>query len=183
MDDILLRMAAARKPPDDSTVELRVVTPDDWQLWRVVRLQALAEAPYAFSSSLAEWRSATEARWRDRLTVPGGRNYLAWLAGAPVGMASGVPGNEPGTVDLMSMYVAPAVRGRGVADALLEAVESWGLHRGASRLCLAVRANNLRARRVYERHGLVLTGEAPRSTPAESLELVMCKDLVPGAVT
>jgi GNAT superfamily N-acetyltransferase len=38
-------------------IELRVLTPDDWPVWRELRLAALAEAPYAFGSRLADWRS------------------------------------------------------------------------------------------------------------------------------
>lgn len=30
-------------------MELRTLTPDDWRVWREVRIRALAEAPYAFA--------------------------------------------------------------------------------------------------------------------------------------
>lgn len=165
--------------PLSEVVQVQVVGSDDWEVWRALRLQALSEAPYAFSSTLAEWEGAPEARWRDRLSMPAGRCVVAALDGRPVGMASGVPGDEPATVELVSMYVAPEGRGRGVADALVRGVEEWALEVGADRLCLGVRATNDRARRMYERYGLVVTGERPRSTPDEPLELEMAKELGP----
>jgi hypothetical protein len=33
--------------------ELQRLSPDDWRLWWIVRLQALEEAPYAFGTSLS----------------------------------------------------------------------------------------------------------------------------------
>ena len=50
-------------------IEAVVVTSDGWRLWRELRLAALAEAPAAFGSTLAEWSGAvdTEQRWRARL--------------------------------------------------------------------------------------------------------------------
>jgi GNAT superfamily N-acetyltransferase len=172
-------MAGHREAPvGPPPVELRRVTADGWELWRALRLEALAEAPYAFSSKLADWATAPEARWRARLGQPDDRNLVALVEGQPVGMASGIPGDEASTVELVSMWVRPTARGHGVADALLHAVEHWGLVRGASRLCLGVVASNQRARRLYERHGLVVTGEVERSSPTEPVELMMCKSLL-----
>src|SRR5439155_1526489 len=45
-------------------IELRTVRPDDWTIWRDLRLAALAEAPYAFGSTLAQWQDQAEERWR-----------------------------------------------------------------------------------------------------------------------
>jgi hypothetical protein len=47
--------------------EVRTVAADDWQLWRDVRLKALADAPEAFGATLAEWETANKKRWRRRL--------------------------------------------------------------------------------------------------------------------
>ena len=72
-------------------IEIRALVPVSWRLWRDLRLAALAEAPAAFTSRLADWRDADEQRWRERLAIPGSVNLVALLDGTPAGMARGCP--------------------------------------------------------------------------------------------
>ncbi|MBV8367918.1 MAG: GNAT family N-acetyltransferase [Candidatus Eremiobacteraeota bacterium] len=140
-------------------VEVREIGADDWRLFRRLRLDALAKAPYAFGATLADWSGErdAEARWRARLsTVP--FNVVAYLDHRPAGIASGLPGEEDGTTELISMWVAPFARGRGVADALVGAVVRWSRERRATKLFLNVVEDNARARSVYRRLGFVDTG-------------------------
>jgi GNAT superfamily N-acetyltransferase len=76
------------------------------------------------------------------------------------------------------MYVSASVRGRGVGSLLIQAVEDWAVATGADRLCLHVVAENHPARRLYERHGLAVTGEVAREAAEDPLELEMCKRLM-----
>jgi GNAT superfamily N-acetyltransferase len=93
------------------------------------------------------------------LSIPGSHNVVAALDGQPVGMASGVPTDEDGVVELISMYVTPSGRGRGVGDHLLHAVEQWAQRVGAKTLRLAVAEGNRNALALYERNGFLDTGE------------------------
>lgn len=95
-------------------IELQVLSPDDWPIWRELRLAALADAPYAFGSRLADWQGEgdREQRWRARLALPGSYAVAALLDGEPVGSAGGVSGVDDGVVVLVSMWVSPAARGR-----------------------------------------------------------------------
>lgn len=134
-------------------LEAREVGPDDWRLWRELRLAALAEAPEAFGSTLAEWQDATETRWRERLSIPGAIDLVAYVDGEPAGMATGVPSDGHAAVELISMWVSPAARGRGVGDRLIGAVA------------------------LYERNGFVATGEIGDRCAGRLPERVMVKDL------
>lgn len=142
----------------ETSVSIRVVGSDDWRLWRTLRLEALREAPAAFGSKLADWQGAgdTETRWRTRLTaVP--HNTVCYLDGAAVGMVSATA-PEDGNIELISMWVAPHARGRGVGDALVQAIIAWARDQGATRLSLAVVESNARAIALYRRNDFVDCG-------------------------
>lgn len=135
---------------------------DDWRLWRQVRLAALAEAPYAYGSTLAEWQGEgdREERWRDRLALAGSHNLVALVGSEAVGSASGVP--RDGHADLVSMWVGPAARGGGLADSLVGAVEAWAVGLGLPELRLRVVAGNDRAVAFYLRRGFAFTPDPAR---------------------
>lgn len=158
---------------------MRVLTPDDWAVWRELRLAALAEAPGAFKSRLSDWQGEgdREQRWRARLDIPGSLNAVAVLDGQPAGMASGVPAGD-GVAELISMWVSPAARGRGAGDRLVEAVEQWARQAGASVLRLAVAPGNHSAVALYRRNGFTYTGEFGGLMPdGVSREHIMAKTL------
>ncbi len=149
-------------------IALHVLATDDWVLWRRLRLAALGDAPYAFGSRLADWQGAgdREQRWRDRLALPGSLNLVATLAGEPAGMVSGVPtAPERDEVEVISLWVSPLARGRGVGDALLAAVVDWARDIGAASVRLSVADGNSAAARLYRRHGFVAAPELDQPMP------------------
>ena len=159
-------------------IELQDIGPDDWKLWRELRLAALTEAPYAFGSQLADWADAPEDRWRERLSVPGAYQLIASLDGTPVGMAGGFLAEEPETAELVSMWIAPAGRGQGVGDALMTAIADWARDAGARVLKLSVVDGNDPAHNLYLRSGFADTDELGDLMPdGVHREIVMRKAL------
>ncbi|PSL06860.1 ribosomal protein S18 acetylase RimI-like enzyme [Haloactinopolyspora alba] len=160
-------------------IELRVLSPDDWITWRELRLAALADAPYAFGSRLVDWQGEGdhEERWRARLAVPGSYTVAALLDDVPVGCACGMPAGDGGAAELTSMWVSPAVRGRGVGDRLVTAVERWARDVGAAVLRLTVAEGNDAASALYKRHGFRWTGVRRLMPDGVRAELGMEKSL------
>ena len=66
---------------------------------------------------------------------------------------------------MISMFVAPAARGSGIADALVDAVPEYSLESGAVAVRLSVRRFNARAIAMYERAGFQVAAE-PGDEPA-----------------
>jgi ribosomal protein S18 acetylase RimI-like enzyme len=76
-------------------------------------------------------------------------------------MVSAVVGDDPATVYLVGMWVAPALRGSGLARQLVGQVAAWSRRHGRSRIVLSVEGDNTRAARLYEKCGFVELSEPP----------------------
>ncbi|GAC1576211.1 MAG: GNAT family N-acetyltransferase [Candidatus Dormibacteria bacterium] len=140
------------------TYSVRAVTEDEWRVLRSVRLQALANAPTAFGSTLAEANTLTEDRWRDRARGSSrSRQFLAWLDEEAVGIA-GLFDEGDGSAQVVSVWVRPEHRGRGVARALTTAAMDFAAAAGIVRLTLWVTDGNAAARRLYDSMGFRPTG-------------------------
>lgn len=139
-------------------ITVRRLGPDDWTIWREIRLMALADAPYAFGSSLAREQAMAESGWRDRLAPEHGVTAVAMLDERPVGAIGGYTPPGATSVLLIAMWAHPDVRGRGVGDVLVREVLAWARENGWSEVRLRVADGNTPARRLFERHGFVPTG-------------------------
>lgn len=128
--------------------------PGDETTLRRLRIAALTDAPEAFGSTLERELARTEEDWQGWI-VPGPVFLLETPGAEAVGLVAGLPDpTDADTAHLMSMWVHPDERGAGGADALIEVLLDWAWEEhGAARVRLYVAHDNVRARRVYERHG------------------------------
>lgn len=86
--------------------------------------------------------------------------FVADNAGAVVGFVAGHLTTRLGCAgELQWLLVAPAHRGGWVAANLLAALATWFMHQGATRVCVNVAPENVRARRFYARRGAVELSE------------------------
>jgi GNAT superfamily N-acetyltransferase len=140
-------------------IEIRQIGPDAWKQLRATRLAALQDAPEAYESTYEGSLAFDEDEWRRRAGAH--PVFLALSGEEPVGMAVGLrdEGTRPGSRDLVSMWVSPDVRGRGIAARLIDAVANWARADGAGELHLWVVVGNAAARAAYDRAGFVATGE------------------------
>jgi GNAT superfamily N-acetyltransferase len=139
-------------------VSVRAVEIGDWELLRDVRLTALQEAPLAFGSTYAREAPFTEEQWRGRISE---RPVTFFAYAADLAEPAGLAGvyEEDGAADLVSMWVRPGARGRGVGQALVAAAAGWARDHGHDTLHLWVTESNESARRLYERCGFAATGQ------------------------
>lgn len=148
---------------------------------RKVHLRMLADAPDAFSETLAEAQARSAAQWDARAERFGKETdavaFVAIEADEAVGFVAGFVGRFRGkamewdvtdTVTLARAWVASAVRQQGVGRAMAESVKNWAVARGAAVLETQVTENNEAAICFYASLGFTDTGrrEPLRSNPA-----------------
>src|SRR5260221_12139902 len=130
--------SAGKAAPADPAI--RRILPDEWQVYRQVRLAALAEAPYAFMSTLEREQGFGEDIWRQRLGSPTAATFLAWRDGEPAGTATGKTDDAadeyavPDAWQLVGMWVHPRARGLGGGDGLVAVVANHGRAEGPAGL-------------------------------------------------
>jgi len=149
---------ARMKPP-----EIRPFRPAEWRQYRDLRLAALKDAPDAFGSTWAVNARLDDAAWRSRLQgLDPARDFpiAATADGVLGGMAwARIEADRPETAQLFQMWVAPPLRGRGIARQILQAAIAWSRYRGARIMDLGVTLGDSPARRLYESAGFTVNGE------------------------
>ncbi len=126
-------------------ITVRPLAEDEWAEFRSVRLAALRESPGAFVASLVDEEQYDEDFWRLRMRRS--QRILAEVGGDPVGVVSigGVDGSEDGVAELFGLWVTPALRGKGVAAALVKAGARSAAEAGNTHLNYWVGTDNGRA--------------------------------------
>jgi ribosomal protein S18 acetylase RimI-like enzyme len=143
-------------------VEVRPVRAGEWEAYREVRLRALREAPYAFSTTYEEASQRDDDAWREATErIASHREWAGFVLDRGDGRLAGLVSVhvEGAGAELNQMWLDEDLRGLGHAEALVAAAEDLARSRGVTRLELWVEEDNPRAARFYERLGYRLTGE------------------------
>lgn len=150
------------------TLEFTVVRvqPEEWQAHRDLRLEMLEDAPQAFWARIEEVRERTEQEWRTEIAGPrihlqarplDGGPALGGIAVLPQGYTEEHVIPEDHAI-LVSMWVRPEARGRGISRELFRAAAELATQLGRPHLTLEVDSSNTRAIASYERFGFRPTG-------------------------
>jgi ribosomal protein S18 acetylase RimI-like enzyme len=170
---------------DGEAMKVQRVRKEDAARLREIRLRALREAPYAFSSWFereAEYPPEVwEGRAADSEAAVESTVFVAMEGERWLGIAGGYfPTADHEAATLWGLWVDPALRRRGVARHLVEAVADWARGRGVSRLELSVTDRARAAAALYHRLGFTETGERrPLASQPSITEIFLARSLEP----
>lgn len=144
--------------PHETAIDIQRLSVDEPLRLRHIRLRALAQAPDAFGSTYADAAARSLESWQQQLQEIA--TFVAVKDSEDVGLVRCASDTQhPDTKWLISMWVAPESRGRGVGDALIDAVIEYARSSGASRLLLDVGDHNHQAISLYARKGFKSNGK------------------------
>lgn len=147
---------------------LRQLTPDDWPLYRDLRLEALRKHPAFFSPSRDE-TNFSESDWRARLSNPNSATFGLFSGSEMIGLTGIVrEGNDPSstTALLVSSYLQREFRGKGLSKLFFDARIQWAEVQGDIKtLILEHRDDNLPSQRAHAKFGFEMIGSEEQTWP------------------
>ncbi|MCY3833933.1 MAG: GNAT family N-acetyltransferase [Chloroflexi bacterium] len=151
-------------------LEIISLPPERWRETKQLRLEALLAEPSAFASSYEDELAFDDEVWIARLTSAGKRDgnmtFFAEVGGVIVGMAGAhwsAKAKLRHVAEVYGVYVAPEMRGRGIASALVRRLlaELRALDQ-IEKVNLTVNSDLQAAVRLYEKLGFAIVGTARR---------------------
>lgn len=162
-------------------IAIKPMLPDQWQLHKSVRTRAVADAPYAFSTTLARTLGRSDDEWqrltRQRASDPNQVTYFAFDVDRPCGMSACIL--TEGDAEMQQVWVDPDYRRRGVGDALVEFAQTWSKSHGVKCLKVGVFDDNVGAVQFYLNAGFQDVGlTKPEISTDERTGLILVMDLI-----
>lgn len=145
-------------------MQVRILTSEDADVWRALRLDGLKRFPEAFLTLYEEALARPIAQVAERLGH--GNTLGVFDDGACVGIASLHPQDRPQTrhrAEVSAVYVRPSAHGTGAGDALMSGLLDHARTIGCWQTELYVAERNSHAIALYERHGFVRVGRMPNT--------------------
>ena len=149
--------------------EIRKLGPDDWALFRDMRLFALKTEPGKFSSNYDLESAFPEQEWRDRLSSP----VRAFFGLFKDGHLAGITGiarvdqdiQSPEMV-LIASFLKPDYRRQGLSRMFYEARLDWAAKQpGVKKVIVSHRESNVASERANQAFGFVMTGKEMMEWP------------------
>jgi GNAT superfamily N-acetyltransferase len=142
-----------------NNVEVSLLSKDEWERLRDIRLRALKENPEAFGADLNEVQSRTKDGWLKDYEK---EDYLvASINGTDVGMLyiEVLNGDHSATCWIGGCWTDSAYRGKGVMRALFNYIDEHAVEKKWTRQGLGVWVDNSTAIKAYETLGFTFAGE------------------------
>jgi ribosomal protein S18 acetylase RimI-like enzyme len=142
-------------------IVVRALGPDQVDVFRELRLQALADSPDAYVETLEQGRACD---WQARIArlflcePPERVAYVAYAAGSPVGMVIAAHRDDNGRPFLAAMWVHPDFRRRSVGNLLVERALAFLSSAPEQHVSLWVTETHAGVFQFYEKLGFQRTG-------------------------
>lgn len=144
-------------------MKMKMLTKNDWEIWKQFRLAALKNSPESFGSSYEEELTWPDVAFQNQLSKS--EIFGAFIDDLLVSSAGFYTLNSLKTKHrgvIWGMYTLAEYRGEGIASALIQAIITHARSR-VTQLHLTCVTSNLGAVMFYQKLGFKIYGTEPRA--------------------
>jgi len=139
-------------------ISVRRLQPGEWELFKQIRLVALQDSPFAFTTTYESALKRSPESWREQADASAQGSdratFIAFSGDTPIGIMALYRDQEKNdTGELIQVWVSPEHRGKGAADSLMETVFSWAGENGFRWVLAGINPGNDRALKFYLKYG------------------------------
>ncbi|MBL7670926.1 MAG: GNAT family N-acetyltransferase [Bdellovibrionaceae bacterium] len=157
-----------QRPDQKYEYSIRHLTPNDWQIFREIRLESLKKHPAFFSPSRDETKFS-EIDWKERLSNRNSASFGLFSENKIIGLTGIVrEGNNPRATKahLVSSYIREEYRRLGLSKLFFEARMKWAKDQGDIKtLILEHRDDNLSSQKAHSKFGFTLVESNDQTWP------------------
>jgi L-amino acid N-acyltransferase YncA len=144
--------------PENIVLRIRPLEPGDWPSVRAIYLEGIATGNATFESEAPEWQEWDSRHLPDlRIVAEVDGTVAGWAALSPVSSRCVYAG-----VAELSVYIASAMRGKGVGKALLAAVIAGSEAKGIWTLQSGIFPENMASLALHQKFGFRILGTRER---------------------
>lgn len=155
-------------------IEIRPFNPEEWALYKALRLKALDSDPRFFCESLEEAKARPDEYWQSHLLDQQGAVFGVFRFGVLIGMTGiALDKDDPKgeTAKLWGSWLEPAWRGKGLSRKMYETRLDWAKkHPAVKRVTVSHRKSNAVSKRANQRWGFKFTHAGERVWPGNQKE-------------
>jgi ribosomal protein S18 acetylase RimI-like enzyme len=105
-------------------IEIVLLKPSEWEIYKTIQLEALKEDPQAFGASYKEWINFSDEKWTERPSNKNSRIFVAKDHSAPIGLVGILLKPEKAIAEMWGMYINNNYRGKGLGKKLINTAVS-----------------------------------------------------------
>ena len=157
-------------------ITIRRIQAGETDLYKQIRLAALKEAPYAFSSTYESALERSDESWQEQVESSAlgsdRATFLAFSDDVPVGIAALYRDRENAdTGELLQVWVRPEFRGTTLIWDLMDEIFQWAAENNFREVIAGVAKENTRALRFYAKYGFSTKDTFPQG-------LILVKEVI-----
>lgn len=143
---------------ENETLEIVTLAVDEWPAYKQLRIEAVSDSPQAFGSNREQQLTHPDSFWQKRLedAALGQGQWLLFARcnGALAGMIGAYQDEEtPQEATVISVYVSPSARGRGISTLLMRAILDELRKAGIQKAWIGVNIEQKAALHLYLKSG------------------------------